>query len=144
MKKTKAAIMSAKVADAQRAVARLSRKDAETQVTVMHVKEQAEEAKLKVCCDHIPSHFCCCLTANIWQVAEKQAAEQKKKGDDAVSKLSKELRAEKKEVEKAKREASTEMQRSEKVDEESGYTNKLTKAQLEVKRSASRHVAKAK
>ena len=48
MKKTKAAIMNAKVADAQRAVARLSRKDAETQVTVMHVKEQTEEHKVKV------------------------------------------------------------------------------------------------
>ena len=145
MKKTKSAIMNAKVADAQRAVARLSRKDAETQVTVMHVKEQAEEAKLKVCAPtEIYASRKIHLASTCIQVTEQKAQQQKKKGDSAVSKLSKELRAEKQQVEKAKSEAAKEMQRSEKVDEESGFTNHLTKKQLEVKKSASRHVAKAK
>merc|ERR1712159_274384 len=98
LKKTKKAIMNAKVADAQRAVARLSRKDAETQVTIMHVREEAEESKVKA--------------------TEAKAAEQKRKGDSAVEKLSEQLKKEKQEVEKAKAEAAREMMRSEKVDEE--------------------------
>jgi len=61
-----------------------------------------------------------------------------------VAKLSEELRKEKLEVEKAKADAAREMKRSEKVDVETGFTNKLSKKQIEVKKSASRHVAKAK
>ena len=76
-----------------------------------------------------------------FQAAEGKAAEEKSRGDAAVAKLSKELKREKSEVQKAKAEAAHEMQKSEKVDEESGFSSHLTKKQLDVKKTASKHVA---
>jgi len=124
LKRTKTAIREAKVADAQRAVARLSRKDAEGQVMILHHRQKEDELRVKA--------------------AEGKAAEEKSRGDAAVAKLSKELKREKSEVQKAKAEAAHEMQKSEKVDEESGFSSHLTKKQLDVKKTASKHVAKAK
>jgi len=124
VKRTKAAIRNAKVADAQHAVARLSRKDAENQVVILHQRERQDETKVKA--------------------AEHTAAKQKAKGDAAVAKLSKELQAEKIEVKHAKAEAAAEMKKSQKADKAAKKNKHLTKKQIKVRNEATKHVQKAK
>jgi len=76
--------------------------------------------------------------------AQKATAAEKAKGDRAVAKLSRELRAEKEKVKDAKKEADKDIKKSLKVERKARERGRMTAHQVRVKQRASLHVEKAK